>query len=73
MGGVVVLLLHKKETIVWKGAVLVAPMCKVLYNNKPIFTQSKISIYQYSSAHYNTFNTNYAIWQSSERKSIILW
>lgn len=32
MGGAVALLLHRKDPIFWDGAVLVAPMCKVLYN-----------------------------------------
>ena len=30
MGGAVALLLHKKDPSFWNGAVLVAPMCKVL-------------------------------------------
>ena len=30
MGGAVALLLHKKDPTFWHGAVLVAPMCKVM-------------------------------------------
>lgn len=30
MGGAVALLLHKKDPTFWNGAILVAPMCKVL-------------------------------------------
>lgn len=30
MGGAVALLLHKKDPKFWNGAVLVAPMCKVI-------------------------------------------
>lgn len=30
MGGAVTLLLHKKDPTFWHGAVLVAPMCKVM-------------------------------------------
>jgi len=29
MGGVVALLIHRKQPNYWNGAVLVAPMCKV--------------------------------------------
>ena len=32
MGGAVALLLHRKDPTFWDGAVLVAPMCKVLYH-----------------------------------------
>jgi alpha-beta hydrolase superfamily lysophospholipase len=31
MGGAVALLLHRKDPTFWDGAVLVAPMCKVLF------------------------------------------
>lgn len=30
MGGAVALLIHKKDPSFWNGAVLVAPMCKVI-------------------------------------------
>lgn len=30
MGGAVALLLHKRDPSFWNGAVLVAPMCKVM-------------------------------------------
>lgn len=30
MGGTVVLQLHRKDPLYWDGAVLLAPMCKVL-------------------------------------------
>lgn len=32
MGGAVALLTHKKDPRFWDGAVLVAPMCKVIHN-----------------------------------------
>lgn len=32
MGGAVALLTHKKDPSFWDGAVLVAPMCKVIRN-----------------------------------------
>ncbi|KAB1202985.1 Caffeoylshikimate esterase [Morella rubra] len=35
MGGVVALLLHKRDPTFWTGAVLVAPMCKISENVKP--------------------------------------
>ncbi|KAK8693825.1 hypothetical protein V6N13_071393 [Hibiscus sabdariffa] len=35
MGGAVALLLHKKDTSFWNGAVLVAPMCKISEKLKP--------------------------------------
>ncbi|KAE8692031.1 Alpha/beta-Hydrolases superfamily protein isoform 2 [Hibiscus syriacus] len=35
MGGAVALLLHKKDSSFWNGAVLVAPMCKISENVKP--------------------------------------
>ncbi|XP_062088815.1 caffeoylshikimate esterase-like [Humulus lupulus] len=35
MGGAVALLLHKKDTSFWNGAVLVAPMCKISEKVKP--------------------------------------
>jgi hypothetical protein len=34
MGGAVALLLHRKDPTFWDGAVLVAPMCKVLYHTE---------------------------------------
>lgn len=30
MGGAVALLIHKKDASFWDGAILVAPMCKVV-------------------------------------------
>jgi alpha-beta hydrolase superfamily lysophospholipase len=35
MGGAVALLLHRKDPTFWDGAVLVAPMCKVLFHTEP--------------------------------------
>ncbi|XP_072997403.1 caffeoylshikimate esterase-like [Typha latifolia] len=35
MGGAVILLLHRKESTYWNGAVLVAPMCKIVDDMKP--------------------------------------
>ena len=37
MGGAVVLLLHKKQPSYWNGAVLVAPMCKVINQASILF------------------------------------
>lgn len=31
MGGAVALLTHKKDPTFWHGAILVAPMCKVMH------------------------------------------
>jgi hypothetical protein len=31
MGGAIVLMLHRKEPTFWDGAILVAPMCKVIF------------------------------------------
>jgi hypothetical protein len=33
MGGAIVLMLHRKEPTYWDGAILVAPMCKVIFDN----------------------------------------
>ncbi|KAL9668269.1 hypothetical protein QQ045_002648 [Rhodiola kirilowii] len=38
MGGAVALLLRKKDLKFWNGAVLVAPMCKVVLNTTESFT-----------------------------------
>ncbi|XP_015699010.1 caffeoylshikimate esterase-like isoform X2 [Oryza brachyantha] len=35
MGGAVVLMLHRKEPTYWDGAILVAPMCKIVEDMKP--------------------------------------
>uniref|UniRef100_A0ACD5XQ49 Uncharacterized protein n=1 Tax=Avena sativa TaxID=4498 RepID=A0ACD5XQ49_AVESA len=35
MGGAIALMLHKKEPTFWDGAVLVAPMCKIVDEMKP--------------------------------------
>eukprot|EP00267_Zea_mays_P023232 XP_008648701.1 caffeoylshikimate esterase isoform X4 [Zea mays] len=35
MGGAIVLMLHRKEPTFWDGAILVAPMCKILDDMKP--------------------------------------
>ena len=35
MGGAVALLLHRRDPAFWDGAVLVAPMCKVLPSTSP--------------------------------------
>ena len=37
MGGAVALLLHRKQPDFWDGAVLVAPMCKVIVFNNMYF------------------------------------
>jgi len=33
MGGAIVLMLHRKDPTYWDGAILVAPMCKVIFDN----------------------------------------
>ncbi|PNT65638.1 caffeoylshikimate esterase isoform X2 [Brachypodium distachyon] len=35
MGGAIVLMLHRKEPTFWDGAILVAPMCKIVEDMKP--------------------------------------
>ncbi|KAG8050884.1 hypothetical protein GUJ93_ZPchr0009g389 [Zizania palustris] len=35
MGGAIVLMLHRKEPTNWNGAILVAPMCKIVEDMKP--------------------------------------
>ncbi|BAF29541.1 caffeoylshikimate esterase isoform X1 [Oryza sativa Japonica Group] len=35
MGGAIVLMLHRKEPTNWDGAILVAPMCKIVEDMKP--------------------------------------
>ncbi|XP_025827418.1 caffeoylshikimate esterase-like [Panicum hallii] len=35
MGGAIVLMLHRKEPTYWDGAILVAPMCKIVEDMKP--------------------------------------
>uniref|UniRef100_A0A0D9XYB4 Serine aminopeptidase S33 domain-containing protein n=1 Tax=Leersia perrieri TaxID=77586 RepID=A0A0D9XYB4_9ORYZ len=35
MGGAIVLMLHRKEPAYWDGAILVAPMCKIVEDMKP--------------------------------------
>lgn len=34
MGGAVTLLLHRKDPAFWNGAILVAPMCKVIHGDR---------------------------------------
>lgn len=45
MGGAVALLLHKKDPIFWNGAVLVAPMCKVISIFHVIFNRENIQFF----------------------------
>ena len=37
MGGAIVLMLHRKEPTFWDGAILVAPMCKVTFQQFVFF------------------------------------
>lgn len=47
MGGAVALKVHLKQPLSWSGAILVAPMCKVILWNLDsvwrLYTQSEIS------------------------------
>lgn len=38
MGGALALLLHRKQPSFWNGAILVAPMCKVINFDYYLFT-----------------------------------
>jgi hypothetical protein len=38
MGGAIVLMLHRKEHTFWDGAILVAPMCKVTFQQFVFFS-----------------------------------